>query len=74
VLSLCSASAKRRKMFVEAKTETVNSYIFWSFGLYKQDTGMHFNEPSVDVRLSTICSAIIMCGLHCIPAARGLTI
>lgn len=76
MLSLCSASAKKRKMFVEAKTETINSYIlvFWSLGLYKQDTGMHFNEPSVDVRLSTICSAIIMCGLYRVPAAHGLTI
>ena len=76
VLSLCNASAKKRKIFVEAKTETINSYVFCSLGLYTQDTGMHFNEPSVDVRLSTICSAIIIlvCGLYRVSAAHGLTI
>jgi len=74
VLSLWSASAKKRKMSAEAKTETINSYIFWSLGLYKQNIRMHFNKSSVDVRLYTVCSAIIMCGLYRVPAAHGLTV
>ena len=74
VLSLCRANAKKRNMSVEARTETINSYTFWSLGLYKQHTGMQFNELSVNVRLYTICSAIIMFGLYRVPAAHDLTI